>query len=127
MIDMLLVDDSSITRSVIKRIIRLSGADVGTIFEAEDGVDALEKLKEQWVDIIISDINMPRMNGFQLVSELKSDPIKKNIPIIMITTEGSEKRINELKAKGINEYIIKPFYPEQVKDAIEKCMAGRGT
>ncbi|MCK5706800.1 MAG: response regulator [Candidatus Aureabacteria bacterium] len=122
MIDIMIIDDSAITRKVIKRVISMAEVEVGAIIEAEDGIDALEKLEKQWVDVILCDINMPRMNGFELVGEIKKDPLKKAIPIIMITTEGSPKRIQELTEQGISDYIIKPFYPEQVKSAIDKLL-----
>ena len=89
--NVLIVDDSSSMRAVIKKTIRVSGFNVSEYWEAADGIEALNILRNEWVDLVLSDINMPHMNGVQLISEMKKDEILKSIPVVMVTTEGSEK------------------------------------
>ena len=113
--NVLIVDDSNSMRAVIKKIISISGFRMDQCLEAENGREALNVLSENWVDVIVSDINMPEMNGLELLAELKKDNLLKEIPVIVITTESSEKRMQDafnLEAKG---FIRKPFLPEEVK------------
>ncbi len=113
--NVLIVDDSAAMRSVIKRVIQLSGFKIDKGLEAENGREALEVLGTQWVDVIISDINMPEMNGLEMLSELKQNSLYAEIPIIIISTEGSEERIKEALALGARGFIQKPFLPEELR------------
>jgi len=113
--NVLIVDDSSTMRSVIKKIIKVSGFDVGTFLEAGDGVEALEVLQQDWVDLVLSDINMPNMNGLELIGKMGEDDMLKSIPVVMVTTEGSGEKIEKSKALGAAGYIKKPFLPEDIK------------
>jgi two-component system chemotaxis response regulator CheY len=74
------------------------------------------------VDLVLSDINMPNMNGIELISEMKKDPIMKTIPVVMVTTEGSEKRIKECMELGASGYIKKPFVPEDIRKTLNQIM-----
>lgn len=120
--NVLIVDDSSTMRAVIKRTINISGFKVGELWEASDGNEALKILNDQWVDLVLSDINMPNMNGIELISRMKQDPMMKSIPVVMVTTEGSEKRIQECMEIGASGYIKKPFKPEDIKRTLNKIM-----
>jgi two-component system chemotaxis response regulator CheY len=120
------VDDSAIVRSVIKRAILLSGVDAGEIYEASNGKEALEQLELVWVDIIFSDINMPIMDGIELVKDLEKRGILKETPVVIVSTDRSEIRIREMKACGVSEYLNKPFTPEEIRDTIEKCLSRDG-
>ena len=120
--NVLIVDDSSSMRAVIKRTIKLSGFDVGEYFEAGDGREALELLSDKWVDLVLSDINMPNMNGLELVAEMKKNELLSSIPVIMVTTEGSENKIQESIRLGASKYIKKPFFPEDIKKAMRSLM-----
>ncbi|MBU2621862.1 MAG: response regulator [Proteobacteria bacterium] len=120
--NVLIVDDSSSMRAVIKRTIKLSGFDVGEYFEAEDGREALELLSNKWVDIVLSDINMPNMTGMELIAEMKKNELLSSIPVILVTTEGSEKKIQESIRLGANKYIKKPFFPEEIIKALRSLM-----
>jgi len=113
--NVLIVDDSAAMRSVIKRVIQLSGFKIDKGLEAENGREALEVLGTQWVDVIISDINMPEMNGLEMLSELKQNSLYAEIPIIIISTEGSEERVKEALALGARGFIQKPFLPEELR------------
>jgi len=113
--NILIVDDSSPMRMVIKKNIKASGFKTGKIFEAANGMDALDIVKKEWLDIIMTDFNMPGMNGLELVREIKKIDTAKDIPIIMITTEGSQERLKEFTAQGVTDYIKKPFVPRTIK------------
>lgn len=113
--NVLIVDDSSAMRSVIKKIIKVSGFNIGNFMEAGDGVEALKILKEDWVDLVLSDINMPNMNGLELIGKMAEDDMLKSIPVVMVTTEGSDEKVKKSKALGAAGYIKKPFLPEDIK------------
>ena len=113
--NVLIVDDSNSMRAVIKKIISISGFKMDQCFEAGNGKEALEALTGNWVDVIVSDINMPEMNGFELLERLKKDNLFKDIPVIIITTESSEKRMQDAFNLGVKGFIRKPFLPEEVR------------
>ena len=85
--NVLIVDDSSSMRAVIRKIIRVSGFNVGEYLEAADGKEALKVLADEWVDLVLTDINMPNMNGLELIAEMKRDRMLQSIPVVMVTTE----------------------------------------
>ena len=120
--NVLVVDDSSSMRAIIKRIIKISGFNVGEFMEAGDGKEALALLADEWVDLVLSDINMPNMNGMELIAEMKRNEDLKSIPVVMITTEGSEKSIQNAIELGANGYIKKPFTPEDIKKTLGGIM-----
>jgi len=117
-VDVLIVDDSAAIRKILQRMLRQSGLDLGTVLEASDGVEALEKLRVQSVGLILSDINMPNMDGIQLLSILKSSAAFKNVPVIMITTEGGEAKVMEAVQLGASGYVRKPFTVDQIKEKL---------
>jgi len=120
--NVLIVDDSSSMRAVIKKTIKVSGFNVGQFLTAADGRDALEVLKEEWVDLVLTDINMPNMNGMELLKKMKEDEILKTIPVVMVTTEGSKKIIQESMALGAYGFIKKPFKPEDIRNSLNSIM-----
>ena len=120
--NILIVDDSSTTRMMISRSLQLARVPVGTLTEAADGEAALALLQESWVDVVIADINMPVMNGIEMMQRMKADEELKSIPIIVISTEGSSERIESLQALGVSAYVRKPFTPEAVRDTFRKVM-----
>ncbi len=115
--NILIVEDSVPMRAVIKKIIRASGFDVGQIFEASNGKEALDVLSEEWLDLVLTDYNMPDMDGLELLHNMKKDDTFKALPVVMVTTEGSEQRIEEFLEMGA-EYIKKPFTPEEIKQKL---------
>ncbi|MEA1867510.1 MAG: response regulator [Thermodesulfobacteriota bacterium] len=116
--NVLIVDDSRSMRAVIKKSISLSGFKMDQCLEAGNGKEALDVLAKGWVDVIILDINMPEMNGLELLGELKKDSLFKAIPTIVISTEGSEKRIQGIFDLGARDFIKKPFLPEEIKKVL---------
>ena len=131
--NVLIVDDSSTMRSVVKRAIKVSGFDVGEYWEAADGKEALEKLRLHWVDVVLTDINMPNLNGMELVARIKEDEVLRTIPVIMVSTEGSERKVQESIRLGASGYIKKPFHPEDIRRTLGEVMgegeneAGKGS
>ena len=127
--NILVVDDSGTMRQVIKKIVGMSGVPVGEFLEAENGKEALKILEDAWVDVVLSDINMPEMDGMQFLKEVKSHEIYKTIPVIFITTEASEARMEEARKLGVSGYVKKPFQPETIKgilvEVLEKAYAHR--
>ena len=112
--NLLIVDDSSSMRSVVKKIVGLSGIDVNRLLEADNGRRALEVLGGDWVDAVILDINMPEMNGLELLKKMGEDTLMKSIPVVMISTEASEAHIKTAFELGAKGFIRKPFLPEEV-------------
>ncbi len=127
--NILVADDSGTMRQVIKKIVGMSGVPVGDFLEAENGKEALKVLEDAWVDVILSDINMPEMDGMQFLKEVKAHDVFKSIPVIFITTEASEARMEEARQLGVSGYVKKPFQPETIKDilveVLEKAYAHR--
>lgn len=115
----MIVDDSSTLRQVITVTLQKAGYKTE---EAADGVEALEKTKGTRFNLIICDVNMPNMDGITFVRELKKDPDNKFTPVLMLTTESQTKKIQEARTAGAKAWIVKPFKPEQVLEAIEKLI-----
>ncbi|MBN2331538.1 MAG: response regulator [Deltaproteobacteria bacterium] len=116
--NLLVVDDSVSMRQIIKRVISLSGFDVGTVFEAGNGKEALAVLDDHWVDIIVTDIHMPEMNGIALLEQVKSDQLLQAIPVVMVTTEAREQIVDRATELGASGYLKKPFHPEEIKQLL---------
>lgn len=120
--NILIVDDSSPMRAVIKKVIRASGFDIGEFHEAGSGKEALKVLDEQWLDVVLSDYNMPDMNGLDMLKAMKQNEMMKDIPVIMVTTEGSRARIDDFMKTGATAYIKKPFTPEQIRTQLQQLL-----
>jgi len=116
--NVLVVDDSNSIRAVIKKIVTISGFKMDKCLEAGNGREAMELLADNWVDVIISDINMPEVNGLEFLELLAKNDTLKEIPVIMITTEGSDQRMKEAFACGAKGFIKKPFLPEEIKKVL---------
>lgn len=123
-LNVLVVDDSQTVRAIISKTLHLTGAPIGEIFTATNGAEALEVLKNQWVDLVLSDINMPVMGGVEMIDRMKQDDLLHSIPIVVVSTEGSKTRIEELLSKGVRAYIRKPFTPESIRNIIDDIIAG---
>ena len=117
-LNILIVDDSVTIRTVIAKAIGLSNAPVNEIQFASNGQEALNILNKSFVDLVLADINMPVMNGVEMVERMQSQDQLKKIPVVVVSTEGSSTRIDELKAKGVKAFIRKPFTPESIYKVI---------
>lgn len=116
----LIVDDSPSMRSFIKRALYRSGVEVSAHWEAGDGVEAMEVLEKERVDVILTDINMPRMNGEELVRHLAESELLKTVPVVVISTDATSARREHLTALGARGYLTKPFLPEVLREEIER-------
>ncbi len=116
-LNLLIVDDSAVMRSIIKKTLKLCGLPIGEIHEASNGAEGLEVLNENWIDLAMIDINMPIMNGEVMIDKVREIPELRDLAIIVVSTESSETRIQMLEKKGA-EFIHKPFTPEIVRSTI---------
>lgn len=114
----LIVDDSSPMRSVIKKTLKAAGYGTSEIFEAANGKQALELMKGAWIDLVMTDYNMPVMDGLEFIKAVKTHDMLKDIPVVVISTQGSEIKIKAFMDAGVAGYITKPFTPEAIKDLI---------
>jgi len=114
----LIVDDSSVMRKIVERALRQAGLDPLVVYEAGSGVEGLEVLKTKDVHLILSDINMPSMDGLEFLRQLRAQNLAPGIPVVMITTESSEEHVKQAILAGAQGYIRKPFTAEQVKERV---------
>ena len=119
----LIVDDSSVMRKIVERSLRQAGMESLIIAEAGSGVEGLEVLKAQRFDLILSDINMPSMDGLEFVRQLRGQQLADGVPVVMITTESSEEHVKHAIQAGANGYIRKPFTADQVKQRVLPLLA----
>ncbi len=119
---LLVVDDSATMRKIVMRTVKMSGLDFDKTEEAGNGVEALEKLDEGPVDIMLCDVNMPEMSGTELVKEVRKLSDCENTKIIMVSTESSQELIDSVIADGANGFITKPFTPEKFQEELSPFM-----
>ena len=115
----LIVDDSSSLRTVVNLALKRAGYEV---LEAVDGEDGLTKLDGRKINLIVCDVNMPRLNGIEFVTRVKQHPRYKFTPVIMLTTEGQDAKKEQGRAAGAKAWIVKPFNPPVLLDAISKLV-----
>jgi len=118
----LLVDDSETIRLAMIRAFSMAKLPMDEVIQASDGLKALDVLRGRWVDMVLTDINMPNMGGMELVAAMKADSELAEIPVAVISTEGSETRIQELMKQGIAGYLRKPCKPEDIRDLLHKTL-----
>ena len=119
----LVVDDFSTMRRIIKNILRQGG--FVNIIEAEDGINALNILKKEKIDLIISDWNMPQMSGLELLKAVRATPEWKDLPFLMVTAEGQKDNVIEAVRYRVNNYVVKPFTAETLLEKINKIFDGK--
>ncbi len=120
--NVLIVDDSAAMRSFIGRVLDVSGFPVGERLEAGDGEEALALLAGHWVDIVLTDLNMPRMSGEQLVRRLEQDELLRSIPVVIVSTDRTDSRVRQMLALGARGYVKKPFLPETLRRELEHVL-----
>jgi two-component system chemotaxis response regulator CheY len=120
--NVLIVDDSATIRQMVKRTMQIAGLDVGEVYEASNGIEALAQLNDHTVACMVVDINMPTMNGIQLLTRMKENARLRDIPIVIASTEGSRKRIAQMEDFGAFGYVRKPFQPEQLRDVLKPLL-----
>jgi two-component system, chemotaxis family, chemotaxis protein CheY len=116
--DVLVVDVSAAIRKILTRVLRQTGLAIGEIHEASDGQEALDLLKTRDVGLVLSDINMPKMDGLQMLAAMKNAPGWRDIPVVIITTEGCETKVGEAVRLGAAGYVRKPFTADQIKEKL---------
>ena len=119
--NVLVVDDSAMMRKIVIKNLKECGFDVAVI-EAGDGLEGLEKFKAGGIACVLSDWNMPNMDGLTLVREIRKLDPQKIVPIIMITTEGSADKVKDAVLAGANNYLAKPFTPDRFKEKLIKIL-----
>ena len=120
-INVLVVDDSTVVRAMILKTLRACGLDIGEAHEAVNGQAGLEQLSGHWIDLAFVDINMPVMNGEEMINKVRENPLWADLPIVVVSTEGSQTRIERLQRKGAY-FIHKPFAPEAVREILNKII-----
>ncbi|MHC4211744.1 MAG: response regulator [Planctomycetota bacterium] len=118
----LIVDDSSLTRKAIRRIIGMTDLEVGDVFEAENGAKALETLQTEQIDLVLADLNMPEMGGIEMIYQMRGNDSTKDIPVVVVSTESSTTRIEGLLSDGAKDYLHKPFTPEDFREVITRTV-----
>ena len=118
LLDVLIVDDSAAIRKILNRVLRQMDLRLGEIHEAGDGREAVDILKSHQVCLVLSDMNMPHMDGLQLLARIKEMAHMKEVPIVMITTEGRQGKVMEALQLGATGYVRKPFTAEQIKEKL---------
>ncbi|MGC2619200.1 MAG: response regulator [Acidobacteriaceae bacterium] len=119
----LIVDDSSVMRKIVERALRQAGLDLTRVIEAGSGRDGLTVLGRERVNLIVSDINMPVMDGLEFLRQIQSQSLAQGVPVVMITTESGEEHVREALAAGARGYIRKPFTPDQVRERVLPLLA----
>jgi two-component system chemotaxis response regulator CheY len=114
----LIVDDSSVMRKIVERALRQAGLELLVVHEAGSGTEGLDLLRAQPVDLILSDINMPAMDGLEFLRQIRVQNLAPGVPVVMITTESSEEHVKQAIEAGAKGYIRKPFTAEQVKERV---------
>jgi two-component system, chemotaxis family, chemotaxis protein CheY len=120
----MIVDDSDTIRAMLVRTLGMTKLPFDDILTACNGIEALEQLREHWIDLVFTDLHMPQMGGIELLETMQSEPSLNEIPVVIVSTEGSSTRIQELKVKGIKGYVRKPFTPEGIRDIILEILGG---
>ena len=121
--NVLIVDDSPAMRKVIRRVLMLSDFETDECFEANDGLEALQSLRSLPVDVVLTDVNMPNMNGEELLEQISLDPTLSHLPVMVITTDRSEERIERMNRLGARGYVTKPFAPEMLGTALNELFS----
>jgi two-component system chemotaxis response regulator CheY len=122
MASILIVDDCSAMRLVIKRILGISGFEMEDCFFASDGEDALGVLRKNRIDLVISDVNMPRLDGEAMLRTICADPQLSRIPVVMVSSDATQSRARRLLAIGAKAYVVKPFQPQAFREQLEKVL-----
>ena len=122
--NILIVDDSKTIRSVIKKTLDIAGVPVGDLYEAENGKEALDVMNSNWIDLIFADINMPVMTGIEMIKKMSEDNTLDKTPVIIVSTEGSKTRIDDLLELGVRAYLRKPINQEDLRNIVEEVMGG---
>ncbi len=120
--NILVVDDSETARAVIIKTLALAEIPIHEVYQASHGREALDLLEEKWIDLVFADINMPVMSGTEMVEKMWEDGLLRAIPVIIVSSLGSEPLIEQCLAKGVRAYVRKPFTPEQIRSLLVEIL-----
>jgi two-component system chemotaxis response regulator CheY len=120
--NILIVDDSKTIRSVIRKTLLIAGVPTGELYEASNGLEGLQLMKDNWIDLCFADINMPVMNGIEMIEKMLEDHMLERLPVVIVSTEGSKTRIEELFRKGVRAYLRKPITPEIIRNVVKEVL-----
>jgi two-component system chemotaxis response regulator CheY len=118
----LIVDDSETSRAVMAKTLRLAQIPIGQVLQADNGQSALDLLAGSWVDLVLADVNMPVMNGLEMIRRMAADDVLKTIPVVVVSTEGSQTRLEELQASGAVDFVRKPYSPETLSAVVKRAL-----
>ncbi len=121
-LNVLIVDDSAAIRKILVRVLSQTDLPIKNLHEANDGSEALKILEENEVSLVLSDINMPNIDGLELLNKIRATPKWKQLPVVMITTEGSQAKVLEAVQLGAKGYVRKPFTADQIKEKVLACL-----
>jgi two-component system chemotaxis response regulator CheY len=122
--NVLIVDDSPAMRRFVRRVLELTGIELGKCLEANNGLEALDLLRLEGVDIVLTDINMPLMDGEELLRALKADSALQSIPVLVLSTDRSASRVKQMLDLGAGGYVGKPFLPGDLGGEMTKLLVG---
>jgi two-component system chemotaxis response regulator CheY len=123
--NILIVDDSPAMRMVVRRVLDLSGIELGKCLQAGNGQEALDVLRRECVDLVLTDINMPTMDGEELVRRVEADDSLRSIPVVVVSTDRTDGRMRQMLALGAKGYVTKPFLPETLRAELDKILGVR--
>lgn len=121
-INVLIVDDSDVIRAMIARTLSLADLPLAQVLEASNGREAPETLEDTWIDLVLADINMPIMDGAEMLTTMRRRPATQDVPVVVVSTEGASERIDSLMRLGVAAWIRKPFTPEEIRDVVERVL-----
>jgi two-component system chemotaxis response regulator CheY len=122
-LELLIVDDSAAIRKILQRVLQQTDLPIAAVFEAGDGQQALDLLRLHHVNLVLSDINMPNMDGIELLRALRASAEWQHLPVILITTEGSPAKVAQAVELGATSYIRKPFTSDQLRDKLSALLS----
>ncbi len=122
-LNFLIVDDSSVMRAMLIKTMCMAGLQPTSAYQAENGLEGLRILKHSRIDLVLLDIHMPVMTGEEMLACMKADPDLKDIPVIVISTEGNRTRIDRLQRQDLTRFIHKPFSAEHIRDVVKSLLA----
>ncbi len=123
----LVADDSAIVRTMVRKALVMAGLDLGQVHEAANGKEALELLQRTWVDVVFADVNMPVMDGVELVRSMRGVAALASTPVVVVSSERSADRIAELNRCGVRAFVKKPFRPEHFREVLEGLLGAPGS
>ena len=123
--NVLIVDDSATTRGIVRKVLQLSELPLGAVLEAANGLEALELMRKDWIDLVLADLNMPEMGGAELIEAMAQDPLLAAVPVVVVSSEGNQTVIDSLASKGTRGFIRKPCEPAMLRRVIEGALNAR--